>query len=309
VLVRKVEDRLAGSARFHQQISYSFVPDAMLEKLALASAPHVEVRNPIHQGASRVRRSVVPSLLALLADNRRRCDDVRLFEVGKGYEPRAGSEPLEVHEVALVLARTPRKGPARFDDNALSVLQGVVEDVVASLGLEACSWGKLESAPSWAHPGRAVVARSNGVEVAVAEVAMIEPGLARALGLAGELESDCAVARVSIDALLAAPQRKARYSALPQFPATRVDVALALPADKAAGEVRAALERAGKGLVASLDLFDVFSGGQLGPGKKSLAWHVELQASDRTLGEADVKKFLERVERAAQELGGQLRRE
>jgi phenylalanyl-tRNA synthetase beta chain len=123
------------------------------------------------------------------------------------------------------------------------------------------------------------------------------------------LESDVALARLSIDALLAAAPRARRYTPLPQFPATRVDVALALPAEKTAGEVQAALERSGKGLVAALHLFDVYAGERLGAGRKSLAWHVTLQASDRTLNEADVKKFLERVEREAAQLGGELRRE
>jgi phenylalanyl-tRNA synthetase beta chain len=62
-------------------------------------------------------------------------------------------------------------------------------------------------------------------------------------------------------------------------------------------------------LVAALHLFDVDAGERLGAGRKSLAWHVTLQASDRTLNEADVKKFLERVEREAAQLGGELRRE
>lgn len=308
-LVRRIEDRLAGSARFHQQISYSFVPDTTVERLGLSDVAHVAVRNPIQQGAARVRRSVVPSLIALLASNRRWREEVRLFEVGKGYEPRAAGEPLERHEVALALARTPRKGDARFDDNALSLLQGIVDDVVRSLGLVECTWSKAQAPSTWAHPGRAVHACIEGCDGIAAEVAVLEPGVARAFGLVGELESDAALACLSIDTLLVAPQRATRYSALPQFPATRVDVALALPEDKPAAEVRAALERAGKGLVSALELFDVFKGGQLAAGTKSLAWHVVLQASDRTLGEADVKKFLERVEREATALGGQLRRD
>ena len=308
-LVRRIEDRLAGSARFHQQISYSFVPDTTILKLGLQSTPHVEVLNPITEGASRVRRSVVVSLLPLLEPNRRRAAEVRLFEVGKGYEPVGGAEPTERHEVALVLARPARKANARFDDTSLALLQGVVEDLVRSLGFEACAWSRCEGAASWAHPGRATALRIGSQETLVGEVAAIEPGLARALGLSGEIESDVALARLSVDALLGATPRARRYSPLPQFPATRVDVALALPSERSAGEAKAALERSGKGLVSGLELFDVFTGERIGAGRRSLAWHVTLSAPDRTLNEADVKKFLERVEREAVQLGGELRRE
>ena len=308
-LVRRIEDRLAGSARFHQQLSYSFVPDTTIEKLGLQSTPHVEVLNPITEGASRVRRSVAVSLLPLIEPNRRRFDEVRLFEVGKGYVPVEGAEPQELHEVAFVFARAARKSGASFDDTSLAHAQGVVVDLVRSLGLEACAWSRCETPAAWGHPGRAVALRLGADSTVIGEVAALEPGLARALGLAGELESDVALARLSIDALLAAAPRARRYTPLPQFPATRVDVALALPAEKTAGEVQAALERSGKGLVAALHLFDVYAGERLGAGRKSLAWHVTLQASDRTLNEADVKKFLERVEREAAQLGGELRRE
>jgi phenylalanyl-tRNA synthetase beta chain len=308
MLVRKLEDRLAGGARFHQTISYSFAPDALLEKLGLANEPHVTVQNAINEGASRVRRSVVPSVIALLESNRRRRAEVRLFETGKGYVPEGGDEPREVHEVAIALSRA-KKEKARFDDNALSVLRAVVDDAVQALGLEPLAWSRGEpgTLSTWAHPGRALLGRF-GDRVGC-ELAALEPGIARAIGLSGELDSDTALARLDVDALLAAPARTELYRPLPQFPDTLVDVALALPEERLAGEAEAAIRRAGKGLVAETELFDVYSGGALGPGRKSLAWHVVLRASDRTLGEADVKKFLDRLAReATEQLGGELRR-
>ena len=59
----------------------------------------------------------------------------------------------------------------------------------------------------------------------------------------------------------------------------------------------------------SSDLFDVYTGPNLGAGKKSLAFHVTLQSDSRTLTDQDVAKFLERVEREVGTLGGELRRE
>ncbi|MEO2107298.1 MAG: hypothetical protein ABGZ36_16835, partial [Actinomycetota bacterium] len=112
VMVRKIQDRLAGSARFHEVLSYSFIDDDTLAKVGLTEEPHVQVVNPTNEAQSRIRRSVLPSLLARLENNRRHRDDVRLFEIGKGYRPEdAGKsgEPGEVHQVALVWAG-PRPG-------------------------------------------------------------------------------------------------------------------------------------------------------------------------------------------------------
>jgi len=321
-MVRVIEDRLAGGARFHQTISYSFHTDELLRKVGLAGAPHVAVRNPIAEGCSRVRRSVVPSLLELLEAGRRLHEEVRLFEVGKGYVPADGGEPpRELHEVGLVLAAA---RPADPLTGSLPRLQGIVDDLLAALELEPGAWrgADPDGLPPWAHPGRAVVlghggenaddagaagAAADGGPVALA--AALEPGLARALGLEGELKSDTAVALLSVDALLRAPRAQRAYRPIPRFPGVKVDVAVQVPESCPAAEVRRAIEQAGKGLVAAVELFDLYTGANLPAGTKSLAWHVVLQGRDRTLGEAEQQKFLDRFARGAQALGGELRRE
>jgi len=310
VLVRRLEDRLAGGARFHQTISYSFVGDALLEQLGLSDLPHVAVVNPVAEGFSRIRRSVGPSLLACLPENRRQRAQVRLFEIGKGYQPEhaaANGEPREVHELALVWARA-KPAAAAWNEDTLLHLQGVIEDLLAHAGLAPesmqVSGASADSdLPAWANRGRAKVLGSLGW------LAHVDPLCQRKLGLAGELAGDVVAAVLSIDAILAAPRRAIGYRPIPRFPTTKVDVALALPLALSAAEALAAIQRAGKGLVAQTSLFDVYQGPNLGAGRRSLAWHVMLQAADRTLDEQDGQKFLTRLRREIESLGGELRSE
>lgn len=313
MIVRAIQDRLSGAARFHETVSYSFLPDAIAEKLGIEAWPHVRVVNPVDAGASRVRRSVLPSLLATIEENRRRSEEVRLFEVGQGYHPEranARGEPAEVHEVALLWAAPPIGKDARFDEGTLARLQGVVEDLVLATGLERPIWRSVVAggAPAWAHPGRCLAAYAPGVADPLATLATLEPLLARKLGLAGELASDVAACEVSIDRLLALEEGGARYRPIPKYPAVKVDIAAAVPDAVEHAALAAALEKAGKGLVAGLELFDLYRGASLGAGRKSLAFHATLLAEGRTLGEEDVRKFLERAERGIAELGGELRR-
>jgi phenylalanyl-tRNA synthetase beta chain len=74
------------------------------------------------------------------------------------------------------------------------------------------------------------------------------------------------------------------------------------------GALVAAIEKSGKGLVQNVELFDVYAGDKLGADKKSLAYHVHLQSAQKTLGEAEVQKFLERLERELGTLGAELRK-
>ena len=65
------------------------------------------------------------------------------------------------------------------------------------------------------------------------------------------------------------------------------DVALIVDEDVPAGAVAAALARGGGELLESVRLFDIYSGPQIGDGRKSLAYALRFRAADRTLTETE----------------------
>ena len=310
-LVRRVADRLAGAARFQEQISYSFHTDELLSALSLDSEPHVRARNPVAEGVSAIRRSVAPSLVQLLASNLRHQDEVRLFEIGKGYRPGPSSErgePCESHELALVWAAPTPGRKARFDAGRLLAVRGLIEDLMRGLDLEAPTVTAAEDLPPWANPARGLALQAEqagGGRVAVGRIFQLDPGVARTLGV----EAEVGIAELSIDALLRAAPRGSAYRPLPKFPGVKVDVALSLPTAVTADEVGRAIDQAGKGLVRWRELFDVYAGEAVGAGRRSLAWHVLLQAADKTLSDKETHKFLGRLERLIEGLGGELRKD
>jgi phenylalanyl-tRNA synthetase beta chain len=310
ILVRAVQDRLAGSGRFHECRGYSFVEDALLEKLGMEKLPHLRIVNPAAQGQDKVRRSVVPSLLSRLETNRRLREDVRLFEVGKGYLPDPGAkhaEPRELHLAGLVWATIPAPAGARFDAHVFNQLQAVVSDLLDSVAVAEIRWQPCAEPPAWGHPTKAleVVSSEGGSRLGV--LAELDPALHATLGLSGDQASEVAAAEISLDAVLEAPRRGSRYRPLPRYPGVKLDVAVALPEACPAADIREAIEKAGKGSVADAELFDVYRGESVGAGRKSLAYHVVLQSEKKTLSEKDEQKFLKRFQALVEQLGGELR--
>jgi phenylalanyl-tRNA synthetase beta chain len=72
------------------------------------------------------------------------------------------------------------------------------------------------------------------------------------------------------------------------YPVAKEDVALIVPAEVAAAEVEAALVEGAGELLESIRLFDLYTGEQIGEGKKSLAFALRFRATDRTLKENEV---------------------
>jgi phenylalanyl-tRNA synthetase beta chain len=307
-LVRRIADRLAGAARYTETMSYSFHSDELLAAVGMAELPHATIDNPQVAQESRVRRSVAPSLLQGLEANRRHREVVRLFEIGKGYlpeHPNERHEPEERHLVAVLWAAPSPAAQAGFQENALSQLQGVVADVLGVLERPPLEWGAGQG-PSWAQPGRCIAARYPGGEV-VATLASVSLDVLGRLGLKGRLQSDVALGEISIDALLVAPRQTRRYAPLPKFPGIKVDIAVAVGASVQSAQVVAVIREAAGALCKGVDLFDVYTGDAVGAGKKSLAYHVLLQADDRTLSDSEEQKFLKRLDSKLDAIGAQLR--
>ena len=311
LLVRQLQDRLAGGARFHENLSYSFIDDGLLEKLGELEKPHVSVINPVNQSESKIRRNVAPSLLPRLEANRRNRADVRLFEIGKAYEPENGNdrgEPAERHLLALAWAG-PRPGKkAGYAENRLMGLQAIVNDLVHARGYGAPQWSAEGDRPAWAHPGKSLFLRLDGTDAVVGVVAELEPGLAPQLGLSGDLDSEVAVAELCLDALLEASRSGEGYKPLPKFPGIKVDVAVSCDESMSAGALIGLIEQAGKKQVADVELFDLYRGESIGEGRKSLAFHVLLQSETKTLTDKDEAKFLKRFEKLVSDAGGELRK-
>jgi phenylalanyl-tRNA synthetase beta chain len=153
------------------------------------------------------------------------------------------------------------------------------------------------------HPGRAA-------EVLIGEEPIGWLGELHPLVQGWELDG-AAVAEIDLDRLIAAAEGGAearRYGDLISFPALRQDIAVILPVEVPAAEALAVVRDAAGKLLHGARVFDVYSGPQVGEGRRSLALALSYRASDRTLSDEDVAPVHERILAALRErLGGELR--
>ena len=310
-LVRRVGRALAG-AGYIETLNYPFVGAGSFDQLGLPEDDPrrrtVTLVNPISDEEPGLRTTLLPGLLAALRRNDGRGSQgshggLALFETGLVFRPtgresratrlrvdaRPADEeiasldaalPDQPRHAATVLAG-PRELPGWWGEDHPAFWADAVESartVAREAGVElAVRSGRSEP---W-HPGRcaALYVTRDGEDVLVGHAGELHPRVVKSLGLP---QRSCAM-ELNLDLVGQAGGAVVPAPRVSGFPVATRDVALVVDESVPASDVEAALRDGAGELLEGVRLFDVFTGEQLGAGKKSLAYALRFRATDRTL--------------------------
>ncbi len=282
----------------------------------------VELANPLNREELVLRRSLLPGLLrSCYLNHSRRRDEVLLFEIGRIFDGPAdssGTDDLSAAPYLPVVAsgwsqEVPREREvlgalfAAGSDGILEavqawhVLAGALGLARFEDGLDPCVEIVAGSSPGL-HPGRSAWIVAGQLRPGAASGASsVETGPEARLGCVGEVSRSAREAfglgahkgtigwlEVDLARLCDAPKRSRIARAASKFPSNDVDLAFAVEDTVPASVVEAVLSRAGGELLESVQLFDVFRGGSLGDGQRSLAYRLRFCALERTMSDAEV---------------------
>ncbi len=300
---QKLEQSLGAVCRccgYDEIITYSFISPSYYDKICWpADCParsSFRILNPLGEDTSIMRTTTLPSMLDILARNfNYRNKSARLYELGRVYQP-GGPDGLALERKVLTMG-------AYGGDMDFFALKGAVEAVLKELRTSDIRFEHPGDSPAYSyHPGRCAVVWSGPHRLGI--LGQIHPLAAQNFDVDAELYC----AELDFDALLAAKGADPEYVPLPKFPAVTRDIAVVCAEEITVGALERAICRGAKGLLKQADLFDVYRGKGIDPGKKSVAFNLVLRADDRSLtaeeADEDVKSILALLER---ELGAVLR--
>ncbi|MFE9421358.1 phenylalanine--tRNA ligase subunit beta [Kitasatospora sp. NPDC006697] len=302
---RRVGVALAG-AGYVEINNYPFLGDQAFDDLGLEPGDErrrtVKLVNPLNDEEPALRTTLLPGLLGAVRRNVGRGNtDLALFETGLVFLP--GAEPQVAPRPAV--DRRPTDEELAALDAALPAQPRHVAVALAGERLPSGWWGKGAQA-GWADAVQAArtVAAAAGVELAVRQghaapwhpgrcAELVVAGTDRVVGHAGELHprvvkalhlpERTSVMELDLDALTADGEQRVQGPTVSTYPVATQDVALIVDTAVPAAEVEAALRDGAGELLEAIRLFDVFTGDQVGEGKKSLAYALRFRATDRTL--------------------------
>jgi phenylalanyl-tRNA synthetase beta chain len=278
-------DEVLRQRGYDEAITYSFVAPELHAELT-GNAPTLPLDNPISDQMTEMRRTLWAGLLEAWQYNARRQQArVRLFEQGLRFQPErsAAHGIAQIDTVAGLAAGTAE--PPHWDTTARPVdffaVRGDIEALLA--GVDGKLTFRAETHPAL-HPGRS--ARIYLAGRPIGWVGQLVPALShrfKGLTLPYLFELDREA--------LASP-RQIRYAPLSDQPRIARDIALIVAHDVAAGDLIETVEGLGNTLIQSVNVFDVFSGEEIGAGYKSVALNLIFQDKTSTLDDHTVDRIV-----------------
>lgn len=285
---RGVLECLAARGYF-EAITYAFV-DPGLQSRLFPERESLPLANPIASDLSVMRVSLWSGLISAALENQRRQQDrIRLIEHGARFAVERG-ELAEIDSLAGI-ALGPR-WPEQWGSPAESRLavdffdvKADVESLVGGTG-ERGAFSFEPAALSCLHPGRCARIVRHGAPVGW--IGELHPRLVRELGFAGVpvlFELDFAALRVELP----------RLHDISRFPQVRRDIAVVVDEGVTSTALRERVTLSASSLLREVRIFDVYRGGGIEEGRKSVALGLIFQDISRTLTDEDADRAVARV--------------
>jgi phenylalanyl-tRNA synthetase beta chain len=266
---------------------------------------YVRIENPIASDRITLRKNLLSSLLNIGERNSRLSPSLAFFEIGHEYHPEDGSIlPQEPRKLAIFLCGA-RSLPnwQTHDQAAMDFydIKGIVTGLLDGLHIDNIKYEADRRDPF--HPGKC------------ARVLCKD----QVIGIFGELhpevkenydfpDSPVLAAKLDVEALSALVPDRYYVDSVPIFPPVLEDLAFVVNEQVQVQDILEIIKASGGKTVTKINLFDVYRGGQAGPGKKSLAFSLTYQDPERTLTDREVSHIREKIIKQLKEkIGAQLR--
>ena len=285
--VEQVARDIAEFCGFSQGMTYSFESPKVFDRLLLPEEAKerqaIQISNPLGEDYSIMRTISLNGMLTSLATNyNRRNKNVRLYELGNIYVPKAlplSELPDERMQFTLGM----------YGDGDFYSMKGVVEEFFDKIGMHKKETYDPAAGKPFLHPGRQAGILYDGKVVGY--LGEVHPSVAETYGI-GERAY---VAVLDMPEILPYATFDRKYEGIAKYPAVTRDISMVVPKEILAGQIEDMIDLRGGKILESYQLFDLYEGAQIKKGFKSVAYKITFRAKDRTLEEADVSAAMKKI--------------
>lgn len=298
---QKFQDRVKNllARNMYEVMNYSFITPRFFDMLCLPEESElrnvVKIANPLSEEQSVMRTLLLGGMLDTLGRNlSRKNNSLAFFEMGSVFYPVQEGQPEERLKLSGIVAG---KQEVNWLKNTVDMdfyyLKGILENFFYQLGINDVKFTEVND--SSYHPGRSALIKSEETELGV--IGELHPRVRQNY----DIKPRACAFELDMLILFNLSNRRVMMEEITRYPAMERDLAIIVEQDLKALEIKDIISGSAGEYLQEIQVFDIYEGEQVPEGKKSIAFRIIFQSSERTLTDAEVNESMDNILRCLQE--------
>ena len=286
---REIRNKMS-SLGLNETLTYVLVGENEADKFTSESFSNLKLLDPLTEDRNTLRYSLIPSMLKVYEYNKaRNIKDVSIFEIGKGFFKK-GEEYGENKKLCVLMSGEYYLGLGNKQNVDFYIIKGIAEEILDFLGYgNRYSFVHMMNPVNEFHPGQCADISVNNDVVGV--IAKLHPNITK---------DAVYVMEINLDRLLDKRTGKMKFKEISKFPSIKKDLAFVMNKKVESKEIETVIKKAAGSLLTNIEVFDVYTGENIGEEEKSIAYNLTFMDAKKTLTEEEVlvafNKVIEAVE-------------
>ena len=296
VKYRKIFSKRLRTLGFNETKTYTLTSPEMASIFRYENKENAILPNPMSTEKSVVRTTIIPSLINVYNYNKtRKVEDIMLYEISKTYDKNYDED------IKISVLMRGNYITNKWQNNSIKtdfyLIKGIAENLLDYAGFKN-RYSFVKDNIDNMHPG--ISARIILDREPIGIIGRVHPKT---------LKDDVYVMEISLSKLIK-DIKPIKYKEASKYPEIKKDIAFIVPLKMTNEEIETEIKRAGGRLLTNIEVFDVYTGENVGNDEKSIAYNLTFQSAERTLTDEEVMNaFNNIIEKVETKLNVKLRSE
>ena len=280
---REIKNKMT-SLGLNETCSYTLIPESEVYKYTKDEFERIKLSDPMSEDRSTLRYSLLYSLKEIYEYNKaRNYKDISIFEMGKGFY-KENDEYKEDLKLACLMTGNYYLGLNKVSVD-FYIIKGIVEELLNYLGYtNRYSFVIDENIPNELHPGISASIIMQGVNVGC--IGKLHPNVTK---------DNIYVFEINLTKLLKNKSSRMSFKELSKYPSVTKDLAFIMNKNILSEEIEKVIKKAGGRLLTNIEVFDLYTGENVGEDEKSIAYKLTFADQNKTLSDEEVMEVFNKI--------------
>ena len=275
---------LLSDLSLNETLTYTLIKEEDSHKYTTDTYSSINVLDPMTLDRSTLRYSLIPSLLSVYDYNTKRGNnDIRLFEIGKGFS-KVDNTYKEEEKLAILMSGNYYYSLEGNRSVNFYIIKGIVEKVLNHLGYNGRYYFKVLDIPEELHPGISASIYIDNKKIGI--IGRIHPNITK---------EDIYISEINLSLLKEIRTSKMKYKEVSKYPSITKDVSFLLKEDIPSEEIIKAIKKSGGKLLTKIEVFDLYKGIGIPKDMRSLGFKLYFEDPNKTLTLEEVMPIFDKI--------------